>query len=188
MFSFAFPLLSRLNLSRRVFQHLFLFPTVHLQPHEISPFTTNLLEHVLFHHEAVEPTMKIVLGELSGLGLHTRILHLSSTTSNKLPSCRAVRHVWSQRLRRPWGLDAPSYCNVCKSVKTFVGYKLPDSGGKVVQFKCCGPADKQGPECIKQITVVLTSAETRLLHGPKDACGLWQQHAFEWDADLLDRF
>ncbi|THU83286.1 hypothetical protein K435DRAFT_871448 [Dendrothele bispora CBS 962.96] len=168
----------------RVFKNIFMFPTVHLQPHELTCFITNLLEHVLFHHEAVEPTIPIVLNELSGIGLHTRILHLCLHQDfRSQPTCHAVRHVWTHQMRRPWGLDAPSYCHLCKAIKSFHAERNPGPDGTfVVKFKC------HGPHCRMVVEVPLTSAESNLVRGPKERHGKWQQHEFQWEQDLLERF
>ncbi|THU94502.1 hypothetical protein K435DRAFT_798848 [Dendrothele bispora CBS 962.96] len=168
----------------RSFENILLFPTVCLQPHELSSFLPNLLEHILFRHEAVEPMIPVVLKELSGLGLHTRILHLGLHVDTRgKPTCHAIRHVWTHGTRRPWGLDAPSYCSSCKSIKSFRGVERIHRGRSVyVQFKC------YGSNCKNVITISLTPAESKLVRGPRDAYGDWQQHEFQWDEELLERF
>ncbi|THU79378.1 hypothetical protein K435DRAFT_875517 [Dendrothele bispora CBS 962.96] len=127
----------------------------------------------------------IVLKELAGLGLHTRILHLNlQSNSQDEQHCHAVRYVWTHRGRRPWGLDTPSYCSRCNSIKSFRGIERinnPD-GSFSIQFKC------HGPSCTKSVTIPLTAAESRLTQGPRDPYGKWQCHDFQWDQTLLERF
>ncbi|THU86814.1 hypothetical protein K435DRAFT_867911 [Dendrothele bispora CBS 962.96] len=169
----------------RFFENIFLFPTNNLQPLELTSFITNLLDHVLFRHEPIGTMIPVVLKELSTLGLHTRILHLGLRTDSRGRWISyADRYVWTQRTRRPWGLDAPAFCPQCNTIKSFRGVeRLEGPDGKlVVQFKC------HGANCRAAVTVPLTSAEYKLVRGPREPCGGWQQHDFQWNEELLGRF
>ncbi|KAK7461398.1 hypothetical protein VKT23_008576 [Stygiomarasmius scandens] len=180
------------QVTRRVFQNIFLFPSSHLQPHEITFFLTNFVELALYRHDDVETATMLALKNLHTLGLHTRILHVSSCSDKEgKPSCKAERYVWCHRSRRPWGVETPTFCPTCNSVKTFVNERLrqlaPNNGYMVV-FKCQGQTGDTARLCTNQVTVPLTSSELNLNCGPKGKLGEWQKHAFKWDLAILERF
>ncbi|THU84718.1 hypothetical protein K435DRAFT_806482 [Dendrothele bispora CBS 962.96] len=179
--------------ARKVFDHVFLFPTAHLQPSEIALFASDLVEQVFMHYQTTERAVMLTLQNLPRLGLHTRILRLSAQTdSSGEPSAIAIRYVWTQSRCRPWGLDAPTFCVACNSVKTFdrAERKTDPNGNLAVVFRCSGPASKKAglTPCAKDIVIPLSLCEGKLIKGPKDSRGLWQEHEFVWDASVLLRF
>ncbi|THV02944.1 hypothetical protein K435DRAFT_852380 [Dendrothele bispora CBS 962.96] len=184
---------------RKVFQHAFLFPTAHLQPSQVTLFASDLVEQVHMHNLILERAVMLTLQNLPSLGLHTRILRISARTDLAgKPFAAATRYVWSHYKRRPWGLDAPTFCVVCNSVKSFdkSNHITDPNGSFAVEFKCSGELKCSGPaskeasltRCANAVMIPLSSCEGKLVKGTKDPCGLWQEHEFTWDAGVLRRF
>ncbi|THU77210.1 hypothetical protein K435DRAFT_878136 [Dendrothele bispora CBS 962.96] len=175
--------------TRCVFNHSFMFPTAHLQPAEVANFISYFVERALYENIPVSPAVLHCLEDLPRLGLHTRVLQLSAISpSAGKPACEASRYLWSQSQRRPWGLDAPTFCSACNSVKSF----RPDresSRDRDVVFRCMGFVDPNKPiPCTNQITITLSRSEAKLAKGPSTQRGIWQQHPFVWDQDIMARF
>ncbi|KAK7458672.1 hypothetical protein VKT23_009671 [Stygiomarasmius scandens] len=170
--------------TRRVFNHVFLFPTVNLQPTEIAPFTTNFIKFGLYQNENFHKAVTLSLEGLLDVGHHTRIICLSYASGDK-DTFHATRYVWTHSTRRPWGLDMPTHCSACNGIKTFKSANRV--GGKrnaEVIMKCTGV---EGCACTKEVRVYLTDCESRLEQGSKEHAGLWQCHKFAWEEALMER-
>jgi len=172
-----------------------MFPATHLQPGEVAYFVCYFVERILLEDTSIQPGLIHILEDLPRLGLHTRILRISpSSTPEGKTTSRAVRYVWTHATRRPWGVEAPIYCTRCKSVKSFVAYPVPADGVVNVIFKCKGlvkdAACDEGTRtpCTREITVILHPSEACLDQGPSGERGSWQQHLFTWNEDLMARF
>ncbi|THU83373.1 hypothetical protein K435DRAFT_871356 [Dendrothele bispora CBS 962.96] len=176
--------------TRRVFNNSFMFPATHLQPGEVTNFIAFLVERVFYENIPLVPAVMLCLEDLPRLGLHTRMLRLSSTpTPEGRPACQAVRYVWTQSHRRPWGLDAPTFCPTCQCVKSFKTTRTPARNGPIVTFRCLGSADPNKTiPCTKEIAVALSQSEAKLVQGPATKRGAWQSHLFVWDQAIMARF
>ncbi|KAK7434301.1 hypothetical protein VKT23_009681 [Stygiomarasmius scandens] len=172
--------------SSGVFNDVFLFPTVDLQPAEIAPFSTNLVKFALYNSEVMNAAIELSLAGLTDVGFHTRIIHLSSgSTPSNVQRCWANRYVWSQYSRRPWGIEAPTYCTQCGGIKTFDAKPVEEETvTEEVVFACNG---LQGAVCTKEVRVRLTKWEKGLKQGSQEKWGLWQRHKFCWDEELMKR-
>ncbi|KAK7434934.1 hypothetical protein VKT23_019937 [Stygiomarasmius scandens] len=168
--------------TNRIFNHMFFFPAAYLQPAETSFFIANFVKYGLYQDEPINQAVSLSLEGQRNLGCHTRIIRVSSCDGDDKLTFHAVRYVWSQKSRRPFGLEAPTHCTKCNGIKTFSAKSVLTGDGVVEVIMSC-----LSGLCSAELRVSLTEMEKNLEQGSKHCWGSWQHHNFVWDAALMQR-
>ncbi|KAK7458890.1 hypothetical protein VKT23_009901 [Stygiomarasmius scandens] len=174
-----------------VFNNIFCFPTPQFQPRKASTFTSGFVEQVIYRQIPTDTALNYILRDDSKLGLHSKILRLASMSNEKGGvTCRAVRYVWTQDHRRPWGLEYPMKCWKCQSMQSFSSLGDFEAHPRLKMWECRGrlPGNgvNLGKPCLESFQVVLDETECSLVKGTKE--GMWQHHDFKWSEEIMGRF
>ncbi|KAK7440442.1 hypothetical protein VKT23_017080 [Stygiomarasmius scandens] len=167
------------------------FPTPQFQPRKAASFTAGFVEQVIYKQIPIETGINHVLRDNFKLGIHSKILRLTAAATERgATTCRAVRYVWTQETRRPWGIEYPIQCPKCQSMQSFSAVGDLAYRPRLKVWECrsrlVGDGIGLGSPCLEAFEVELDETECNLLKGTKE--GMWQQHEFKWSEGLMRRF